>query len=317
MEAIINDFKVNINSNNKFSIFQKIKFVFHFITKIFLYCMFLILIIVGILFLLYFCDMIYNLKKGEYKPPLFNAYIIVSPSMVPTIKVEDAIVIKREDVNSIKVGDIITFNSSDPRYSGLTITHRVVKIDKSTEGKLLFKTKGDNNNTEDMAYAQASDIYGKVILKIPKLGYIQYFLSQSYGWLLAIVIPCLSVIAYDIVKLLKGLGLSIFGKNKHNESDNSHLDEPEILKENMNNIKDSVVFIDETGFKTNEILENINNKNYNAESDHLSINENRKESDIEFLDIENNEIDSIESLEESDYNIELLDDSKSDDIEIL
>jgi len=219
MEAIMKEKKKKTIKEKIFSLFKIIKTIFHFLSQIILYFLFIILIIVAILFLLYFVDMAYNLKQGVYKPPLFNSYIIVSPSMVPTINVSDAIVIKREPAKSLKVGDIITFNSSDPRYSGITITHRIVDIEKSQEGDLLFRTKGDNNNSVDMSYTKASDIYGKVILKIPKLGYVQYFLSQSYGWLLVIVIPCLSIISYDIVKLLKKLGISILGKNEDEEDE--------------------------------------------------------------------------------------------------
>lgn len=201
-------------------IIKKIKSIFQFITKIILSFLFVILVVVCVLFLMYFCDTIYNLKKGVYKPPLINTYIIVSPSMVPTIKVEDAIVIKRKSAKDLKVGDIITFNSTDPRYSGITITHRIVDIIKSDNGSLSFKTKGDANNSADMSYVKESDIYGKVILTVPKLGYLQYFLSQSYGWLLFIVIPCFSIISYDIVKLLKKIGLSIKKDDDKKDNDN-------------------------------------------------------------------------------------------------
>lgn len=244
MEAIMNDdnFTSSDSDNDKnFSFFDKIKFIFHFIIKIILYFLFVILIIAGILFLCYFFDMAYNLKQGTYKPPLFNTYIIVSPSMVPTIEVSDAIVIKREDPKKLKVGDIITFNSNDPRYSGITITHRIVKIDKSQDGKLLFQTKGDANNAVDMSYTKESDVYGKVLFKIPKLGYVQYFLSQSYGWLLAIVLPCLSIIAMDIVKLLKNIGISLFG-NKDKEIEEQEVEDEEekdkvVKKEVSNNVE--------------------------------------------------------------------------------
>ena len=52
---------------------------------------------------------------------------------------------------------------------------------------------------------QPSNIYGKVILKIPKLGYLQMFLASQGGWIIVILIPCLVVISYDIVKLIKNI----------------------------------------------------------------------------------------------------------------
>ena len=45
----------------------------------------------------------------------------------------------------------------------------------------------------------------KVILKIPMLGYLQEFLATDGGWIIVVLIPCLTVISYDIVKIIKGL----------------------------------------------------------------------------------------------------------------
>lgn len=179
--------------------------IYHFVAKVFLYSILIILILVAIGFIAYFADLIKNIKSGENKPPLLNAYVIISPSMVPTIKVEDAIIVMRQEPEELEVGDIITFVSSDPRYSGLTITHRIVGIEKSDTGKIFYRTKGDNNNSEDSALVPSDNVYGRVILKIPKIGYIQYVLTQSYGWLVLVVLPCLGIVIYDIIKLFKSI----------------------------------------------------------------------------------------------------------------
>ena len=200
--------QINEQEKQKKEKLNKVKVIYniyHFITKVILYSILMILIIAAIFFVLYFVDMQYNIKKGTYKQPLFGAYIIISPSMVPTINVYDAIVIKRTEAKELKEDDIITFLSSDSRYSGLTITHRITGIEKSQNGEYLFRTKGDNNNSEDSALVKESDIYGKVILKIPKIGYLQQILTNSFGWILLIVIPCMGVVIYDIIKIFKSL----------------------------------------------------------------------------------------------------------------
>lgn len=191
--------------------------VYHFVAKVFLYSILIILILVAVLFTFYFIDMIRNVKSGNPKSPLFGAYVIISPSMVPTIKVEDAIVIMRKEPDELKKGDIITFLSSDPRYSGLTITHRIVGIEKSEKG-YFYRTKGDNNNTEDSALVSSDNVYGKVILKIPKIGYIQYVLTQAYGWVLLVVVPCLGIVIFDILKLIK----TVRGQNSSNEDEHDN-----------------------------------------------------------------------------------------------
>ncbi len=162
------------------------------------------MLLVFAILIINFIDERRNLSKGITKPSLFSAYTIVSPSMVPNIKVLDVVIIKRvEKEEDIKKGDVITFNSTDYRYSGVTVTHRVIKIDQTNEGKYLYTTKGDANNTTDASRATFDNIYGKVILTIPKIGYIQYFLSNMLGWTLIVIFPAFCVIAYDIVKLVR------------------------------------------------------------------------------------------------------------------
>lgn len=214
MEAII-----NYENVEKMSLLEKIRYVFHFISKVLLYVVFLLIIFVFLIFVVYFFDRLYNLKTGVNKVPLFGAYVIVSPSMVPTIKVNDAIIVKRIVEDDLKKGDIITFSSTDSRYSGLTITHRIVGIQVSQNGTKLYRTKGDANNIDDSALLSYDDIYGKVILNIPKIGYLQSFLVSSYGWLVIIVAPCLGVIIYDIIKLFKVImkSLRTNDKSKHRE----------------------------------------------------------------------------------------------------
>ena len=196
--------------NPRHSAFYYIKKGLHFVTTVIMYVVLLILILVAILYTLYFLDQKRNLDKGISKPPLFNAYVIISPSMVPTINVEDAIIIKRVDEDELKKGDIITFNSTDYRYSGVTVTHRIVGIETTKDGKKLYTTKGDNNNTPDSTRISYENIYGKAYLRVPMVGYLQYFLVQSsYGWIIAVVIPCLGIIIYDIIKLIETIKRSV------------------------------------------------------------------------------------------------------------
>ena len=165
------------------------------------------------------------MKKGIPKPALVSAYTIVSPSMVPNINVLDVIITTRvSDPSKIKVGDVITFNSTDYRSSGVTVTHRVKKVEKTSDGKYLFTTKGDANNTEDATRQPFSSIYGKVLLRLPKLGYIQYILSTVLGWLLLIIVPTVLIIGADIIKIIKTI------KNDPNLKDKSKKKEPKILK---------------------------------------------------------------------------------------
>lgn len=190
------------NHDDVVSVKEVIFFSFHLITKIFLYVLFLLLVIFFLLFIFYFVDLLYNIKSGEDKPPLFDAYIIVSPSMVPNINVQDAIIIGRTDPNDLKQGDIISYLATDSYYSGKVITHRIIGIE-DVNGELLFRTKGDNNNVADGVLVNEDNVYGKVLFRIPFLGYVRQFLSTYFGWILCIALPILYLIMTEVVRVRK------------------------------------------------------------------------------------------------------------------
>ena len=184
----------------------KIKKTLHFITTVLMYSICLIMIIVFLVFVVNFIDSQHNIKAGNNKKSLFSAYTIVSPSMVPSINVLDVVVTKRVDSpEDLEKGDIITFNSTDYRYSGVTVTHRIQNIKKTSSGEYLYTTKGDNNNTPDSSRISFNEIYGKVLFRIPKIGYIQYYLSSILGWVAIIVVPAVMIIGYDLYKIIKEL----------------------------------------------------------------------------------------------------------------
>ena len=182
------------------------KKIFHFISTIFFYSIILILGIFFLMFLFTFVDKKIALKNGISRSPLFGAYVIISNSMVPHINVYDAVVTVRVNENQIHVDDIITFISKEIKTAGTPITHRVIGIvyeDNKKENIIGYRTKGDHNNTADFALIAPDEVIGKVFLRIPMLGYLQTIMTKPIGWLFIIVIPCILIIASDILKLLK------------------------------------------------------------------------------------------------------------------
>lgn len=158
------------------------------------------------MFIAYFIDQRIGSSKGEKRGPLFGAYVIISNSMVPNINVYDAVVTARVKTDKLKVNDIITFISKDIKTAGTPITHRIVGIvrENGDSGKILgYRTKGDHNNTEDFALIAPDEVLGKVMIRIPLIGYLQMVMTNPIGWILLVVIPCLLIIGSDVIKLVK------------------------------------------------------------------------------------------------------------------
>lgn len=193
--------KVNNRKDpSSFNLFDKIHYFFNFFCKSFLYAVLSLMVVFCLLVGIYFVDLIANVKTGNYKFPIFGSYVILTKSMVPTIRVNDAVLVKRSELEEFNVGDIITFSSADKAIEGMTITHRIVGTNNKN-GNLSFRTRGDNNSRDDNSYVSYNDIYGKVILKMPKLGYIQRFISKPLGLIIGIFIPILIVLVVDGFKI--------------------------------------------------------------------------------------------------------------------
>lgn len=108
------------------------------------------------------------------KTPSFlgiKTYVIISGSMEPNIDIGDIVIVKEE--KNLQVGDVISY-----RKGQSVITHRIVNITEEN-GEKEYKTKGDNNNTEDSEIIFNNNIEGKVIRVVPKLGKVALLLKNK------------------------------------------------------------------------------------------------------------------------------------------
>ncbi len=195
----VNHYKVKVVKKRE----NPIQFIFGVIS----YALFIFLLLLGITLVIYYLDIRIRASKGDFTPSKFNGYVVLTGSMEPTIMTRDVVITKKPDEGTLKKGDVITFKSTDARFYGMVITHRIVDVyQDATTHEYTYRTKGDFNNVSDDALVSYDNILGKVILRIPKLGYVQYFLATKGGWIFVILIPCLVVISCDIFKLVKATG---------------------------------------------------------------------------------------------------------------
>ena len=105
----------------------------------------------------------------------FRPSIISSGSMTPTLQVGDVIVTVETSPNNIKIGDIIQYSGENE-----IIAHRVVDI-KQQGSTQYFITKGDDNNAPDPDPVSPSQVIGKTVFTIPKLGWASIILKTFFA----------------------------------------------------------------------------------------------------------------------------------------
>lgn len=140
-------------------------------------------------------------KVTHNKLAIGNIYIfqVVSPSMEPTYKVGDVIVVSKTDANNLNVGDDITYLGKESNLANLIITHRI--IEKTNEnGKNYFITKGIANEYEDPKISE-EDIYGKVAYHTVIFSFVGRLMTNIVIYYLLFIAVGVSF-AYEVITLL-------------------------------------------------------------------------------------------------------------------
>ena len=115
--------------------------------------------------------------------------IVVSGSMVPTMRAGDIVFIQPLAIEEAKVGDIIAFYAPPDEK---TVIHRVARV--IHEGKIYLRTKGDANPVEDQEFGgwigvDNRRLIGKIYcldghpLRLPRLGFLLIEARNFSIWL--------------------------------------------------------------------------------------------------------------------------------------
>lgn len=127
----------------------------------------------------------------------YRVFNVISGSMEPKYSVGDLIYVKAVDVNSIQVGDDITFILNEDL---VVATHRVVRIDAE---KKHFYTKGLANEIEDNDPVHFNNVIGVPQFSIPKLGYVSDFVQHPPGMYIAIAVGAVLILLVFLPDIIR------------------------------------------------------------------------------------------------------------------
>ena len=142
------------------------------------------------------------LNEGEV-PSIGGVFpmIVLTDSMYPEIASGDLIICNTIEAEDVQKNDVITFY--DPMGNGTTtVTHRVLEI-VTENGKLSFRTKGDNNNAEDTVLVPANNVIGIYRTRIPGAGNVAMFMQTTPGLIVCCVCPVLLIVGFDMLRRRK------------------------------------------------------------------------------------------------------------------
>ena len=138
--------------------------------------------------------------------------IVLTDSMLPEISSGDLIICKEIDPKDVKVNDVISF--FDPAGNGSSVvTHRVIEIVEE-DGVTKWRTRGDNNNTEDKVLVPFENLVGIWSgTRIAGAGSVAMFLQTTPGLIVCVICPLALLVGYDVLRRRK------YDKAKQDDTD--------------------------------------------------------------------------------------------------
>lgn len=106
--------------------------------------------------------------------------IVLSDSMAPTFHKHDIVVVMKQD--AYKENDIIEF-----KQGKAFVTHRIINV-RTTNGKVEYNTKGDNNQQPEEYWVDNSIIQGKVIGIFTDGEHVYDFFKNNYFLLIDLIL---------------------------------------------------------------------------------------------------------------------------------
>lgn len=142
-------------------------------------------------------------RFSDNKIAVFNIrlFTVVSKSMTPVYDIGDVLIAKDVEPSKIKEGDIISYLGNYSNFTDKVITHRVVNVEKRSDGKYYYRTKGDANIVEDPIVSE-DQLYGVVIYKSIILSLVYRIVGTQIGFFLFIIVPILIIIGSEMISSL-------------------------------------------------------------------------------------------------------------------
>jgi signal peptidase I len=139
-------------------------------------------------------------KASGGEPQLFGYQFktVLSGSMEPTFKTGSLILVEKlKETKNLLKDDIITYKQDEKNV----VTHRIVEVIKQ-EDKIMYRTKGDNNEDPDMNPVISENIVAKYTgITIPFVGYFLKYANTPIGTAILLILPGLLLLGYSALTI--------------------------------------------------------------------------------------------------------------------
>ncbi len=115
-----------------------------------------------------------------------DTYTVLTRSMEPGLPPGTLLVVRPVAEDSLHVGDVVTYqlHSGKPEV----VTHRIVRVEASSDGTKRYITRGDANAVADASPVRAEQVRGRVWYAVPAVGWLAIVKNSTslQPWLIGV-----------------------------------------------------------------------------------------------------------------------------------
>ncbi|MBE6838899.1 MAG: hypothetical protein E7507_05085 [Ruminococcus sp.] len=164
------------------------------------------IIVVCALMIIVMLSCYFMFRKDGSAPEVFGktVYVTTATNMEPNIPAGAAVFASDENMAGIAAGDVVLFrlmNNAD----GTSVTGilRVQKIEYDESGMLYYTLKGDASAATESIRIPQTSIIAKCVSYDRTIGAVIRFTTSTMGLLVVVIIPCLLLIVFQIVRIIR------------------------------------------------------------------------------------------------------------------
>lgn len=183
----------------------------------------------------------------------YKAFIVLTDSMSATdFKSGDLVIVRDVDPSTLKVGDVISYRSTNIEHYYEVVTHKIRKKVRTDNGNPGFITYGTTTNTNDQEIVTYENVLGKHCKTLAGVGTFFQFLKTVPGYIICILIPFLILILSQVINCIR-----LFRRYQKEQHEEMEAERKKLEAEREENMRMREELYKET-MKIREIQEELN-----------------------------------------------------------
>ncbi len=162
-------------------------------------------VLIGLFILLMVSVLVMRLKGNNPHIFGYSLYVIISPSMEPSLEVGDVILSKKiKDYSDLEVNDVVTYRGEVGSYKDKIITHQIIEIIEA-DGHYRFKTQGTKEGAQVDPEISEDQLISKMLFEVPLLGSFMSLMNNRIVFFFVIIVPLAVMLVLEFKNFVKVL----------------------------------------------------------------------------------------------------------------